>query len=112
MAITDTCLRFFLYGKKKGASFHKTLTLGRLENKVSRNLPTHLKSLFPGMINPENINFGEKFGETVFRSLGAESVESLDYSDYEKAGIIKNPPPAPTKPVNNPTTTPSINING
>jgi hypothetical protein len=88
MAITNTCLRFFLYGKKQGVSFHKTITLGRLENKVSGNLPTHLKSLFPGMINPEYINFEEKFGESVFRSLGAESVESLDFSNYEKAGII------------------------
>ncbi len=87
MAITDTCLRFFLYGKKQGVSFHKTITLGRLENKVSQDLPTLLKNLYPGMINPEYINFGEKFGETVFRSLGAESVESLDFSDYEKAGI-------------------------
>ena len=29
-----------------------------------------------------------------------------------KAGIIRNPPPAPTKPVTAPTKRPSINING
>ncbi len=88
MAITNTCLRFFIYGKKQGVSFRKTATLGRLENKISQNLPLDLKSRHPDLINPEIINFEEKFGETVFHSLGAEIVESLDYSNYERANII------------------------
>jgi hypothetical protein len=89
MALTTTCLRFLLWAKKtKGVSFEKSLTLGHLENLISRETAGALASKDPGGLAIDRINWEEKFADSVFSALGATEVASLDSSDYEKAVII------------------------
>jgi hypothetical protein len=76
MGITANDVKFLLFCKENDVNFENVVTIGRLncffESKKA------------------NIEWME-FAEPLFYNfLGAKSVESVDYNDYEKASIIHN----------------------
>ncbi|MCL2218600.1 MAG: class I SAM-dependent methyltransferase [Chitinispirillia bacterium] len=73
MGITAESFGFLRYCRSSGADFESTCQIGR------QNVFFSSKEC--------GIKHGD-FAEPLFRSLGAKSVESMDYSDYEGAGII------------------------
>jgi SAM-dependent methyltransferase len=89
MAITNNCAKFLFYAKSNGVRFGKTLTLGRLnlyatKEGIQKNInkfQNHSKSL-------NEVAFTDGYSEPLFEILGAESTDSMDYSDYEQASII------------------------
>jgi hypothetical protein len=87
MGITNSFAKFLLLSKKNGADFSHTLTLGRLRlytDKPSLNSTARQLGL--------NINFdataGDEYAEKFFGLLGAQTTDSMDYSDYEQANVI------------------------
>jgi hypothetical protein len=87
MGITNSFAKFLLLSKKSGADFSHTITLGRLRlytDKPSLNKAAQQLGL--------DLNFnsltGDKYAERFFNLLGAETADSLDYSDYEQANVI------------------------
>jgi hypothetical protein len=89
MAITRNCAKLLFYSKTLGASFTHTLTLGRLTLYAS---PTEIRHLIAQFGNAErgveNVDFRDGFAEPLLEVRGAASVESLDFSDYERATLI------------------------
>jgi SAM-dependent methyltransferase len=89
MAITNNCAKFLFYAKSNGVHFGNTLTLGRLnlyatKERIQRNIIKFQN-------NSKQLNevvFKDEYSEPLFQILGAESTDSLDYSDYEKATIV------------------------
>ncbi len=88
MAITNTCVRFLCWAKRRGVSFASTLTLGHLENRVKKEVIDNIIEKEKSLFDKEKINWDEKFADSIFYALGADSLESLDYCSYEKADII------------------------
>jgi hypothetical protein len=90
MAISkDDCTLLF-YAKTLGISFKETLTLGRMNLYASRadimhsieKYKTNSKSIDEVVFN------GDGYAESFFAILGAEKIDSIDFSAYEKATII------------------------
>ncbi len=89
MAITANDSRFLFFAKSLGVSFEKTLMLGRLELYVSRNELEKIMTQFGDQEKKfSEIQFKDKYSEPLFELLGASSVDSMDFSDYEKATIL------------------------
>ncbi|MBK5272753.1 MAG: hypothetical protein JJE22_17270, partial [Bacteroidia bacterium] len=89
MAILANCSKFLFYSKTLGASFEKTLMLGRLELYVTQNEIRNQISFFGNNEKKiDEIKFPDKYAEPLFQILGASVVDSIDYSDYEHATII------------------------
>src|ERR1035437_5512856 len=89
MGITNNCAKFLFYSKSIGVSFNETLMLGRLRLYANRSHIEYCINKFNN--NDKNINqvkFNDEYSEPLFEILGARLVESLDFSDYEKASII------------------------
>lgn len=87
MGITKNDLRFILFAiQKESVSLKNTLMLGRLELYVTNEEIELLASQF-NYDSPHN-RFTHGYAEPLFKFLGAEKVNSLDYSNYEGAGII------------------------
>jgi hypothetical protein len=84
MGISANCIKFLNYSKLKGVDFDKTLTLGRQQIFLSEKARQHLITQFKNQELP--VNGG--FAEPLFHLLGANEVESMDYSDFENATII------------------------
>jgi hypothetical protein len=97
MAITDNDVRFLCYCKTLGASFEKTLTLGRLNLYASEHYIKKQLDYFGVALNNSVPDTGG-YAESLFRRLGADVTDSIDYSDYEHATIIHdlNKPLAPS----------------
>jgi len=89
MGITANCSKFLFYSKKLGASFDKTLMLGRLELFATKNELTDYINLFNNNTKKiSEVNFRDKYSEPLFEILGANSVDSMDVSSYEDATIL------------------------
>lgn len=87
MGITGNCAKFLLYSKKLGVDFSNTLMLGRQQLFISSPERTELQSAFNGFSQwPDNGGFAEP----LFKALGAQAIQSMDYSDFEKATLIHN----------------------
>lgn len=101
MGITTSSLCAILYARDNGVDFAETLTIGRqtcfmrqweIDNifknydpLYSRNESQNLRE----MLNESRVNGeGPCFAEGLLKYLGAESVESVDYSDYEGASFL------------------------
>jgi hypothetical protein len=71
------------------------LTLGRQESVLTRSWLRHLEREY-GMDGEGLDHESEPYAEAFFRRLGAERVESLDFSDYEGCSVCRdlNEPPA------------------
>jgi len=88
MAISaKDCLGLF-HAKRLGVSFKDTLMLGRLKLNVTKDEIERLAK-FHGISIPLHPQFkSTTYSEPFFKLLGAETVDSLDNSDYEGANII------------------------
>jgi hypothetical protein len=89
MAITNNDVTFLFYCKKIGVSFKDTLMLGRLKQFAKKDYILNDIEKFSNLdLNINAINFKEEYSESFFKMLGADTINSIDYSDYEKASII------------------------
>jgi hypothetical protein len=89
MAITRNCSTFLFYSKSLGASFDKTLTLGRLHLYVSKEeMREDIAKFKNGAKDPDKVSFRDEYSEPIFEILGASKTDSMDFSDYEKATIV------------------------
>jgi len=84
MGINTTALKFILSCRSKfDINFTQTATLGRLEIKKTRDkikllgAPTLAESIFT-----------DNYCDNLLKYLGADTVDSFDYSDYEKATFV------------------------
>ena len=86
MGITRNCTRFLAYAKSKDVSFERTVMLGR---QVLYVTPQEIKSQFEYFKLTSTLAEAESnFAESLFHSLGARVIDSIDYSDFEGATVI------------------------
>ena len=89
MGLTNNDTTFLFYSKKLGVSFANTLMLGRLQLYAKKE---YILSCINKFKNNEKsldeVVFKDEFSEPLFEILGAKTINSLDFSDYEKATII------------------------
>jgi len=85
MGITQNCAKFLFYARTKGVSFENSLMLGRQQLYVAQDEINELRQRFA--VN-ERYVVKDGFAEPLFTTLGAKVVDSIDYSDFEKASII------------------------
>lgn len=91
MGITKNCSRFLVYARAKGVSYERAIMLGRQVLYVN-------KEEFIGQIKHYSVASSEmamslpfeKFAEPLFSILGATRIDSIDYSDYEGASVIRD----------------------
>jgi hypothetical protein len=83
MGITSNCAVFLAHVKKRGVDFSSTVMLGRQQLYITSKT---LQRLFADVIVDKVAS--SKYGEPFFNALGGQTVESLDYSDYENADLI------------------------
>ncbi len=91
MAITKKDCEILFYSKTcLGASFSKTLMLGRLQLYASEAEVESLKSIYERETAEvsSSTGFDTGYSEPLFEALGASQIDSLDFSDYEDATII------------------------
>ena len=98
MGITGNCSKFLLYAKAQGVSYQKTLMLGRQHLYSSRDEVERYASHFRLNLKIDSAITMGGYAEPLFKTLGADLIESLDFSTFENATIIHNlntPLPAP-----------------
>ena len=100
MGLTADTLMSLLFAKQNGIDFKHTLTIGRQSCHVKiRELDRTLKRFDSFYTNEKAQNLrseliqsgareGALYLESLLMYLGAELVDSIDYSDYEKATLI------------------------
>lgn len=92
MALDSQSLRFLLYARRAGAEFDTTCTIGRLDllmtaQDIERKFSSFGIELAPGQA--QVLTRGrDRFCEPVIEALGANTVDSLDASDFEGATLI------------------------
>src|SRR5688572_1418658 len=91
MAIDGNVARFLASAQRSGVSFRHTLTLGRLNYFLSvKETRQFLRwagmdpAKYPALLDYES----SRYAETFFRTLGAETVDSMDASNFEGATIV------------------------
>lgn len=91
MGVNVNGLRFLLYAKKKGVDFARTAMLGRQRLRLSRSqLKRVANEEFGFPLSGERLQAicDHGYAEELLSELGAESVHSFDYSDFEDATHI------------------------
>jgi hypothetical protein len=89
MAITANDVKLLVYSKKLGVSFENSLMLGRLQFYATKeDVSFYAKKYNGGLKSVDGFSFEDKYSEPLFKYLGAATVDSLDYSNYEGATII------------------------
>lgn len=89
MAITDNDFAFFLRAREKGVSFGEVMTLGRLNLYASKNsISQKLAEKSVSNLDVGILEFETGYSESLFKMLGAETADSIDFSDYENATFI------------------------
>lgn len=88
MGITRNCSKFLLFAKSKGASYTRPIMLGRQVLYVTYEEFLSQFNQFDIVPIPLVGTSFEKYAEPLFKMLGAEMVESIDYSDFEGASVI------------------------
>ena len=88
MGLDSSALTFLCYAKKSGVSFESTLTLGRLGLfPTLKTCAAVFKSL--GLEkDPLEFLLENPYAENFFHELGAQKVDSMDFSDYEQASVL------------------------
>lgn len=85
MGISNHCAKFLLHSLGLGVSYKDTIMLGRQVLYVSSSAIRKLaKDFSMDIVDAGN----DRYAESFFKSLGAQKVDSLDYSGYEHANII------------------------
>lgn len=94
MGLDTNGIRFLLSSKRKGISFRNTLMVGRqILNLDFREFRENLQgfSLYESDRQVETFLAGSAgYAEEFLRYLGAEKIDSLDYSAYEGANILQD----------------------
>jgi SAM-dependent methyltransferase len=89
MAITNNDTRFLFYAKKLGCDFTNTLMLGRLRLAATHQYIKHCIAAYGNNSKKfDEVLFKDEYSEPLFEILGAKTVHSMDYSNYENATII------------------------
>ena len=87
MGITNNCVKFLSYSHRMDVSFKDTLMLGRQQLYANRGVVRRLLKA----INPDaNFAYDNSniYSEPLFKALGAQKVDSIDFSDYENATFV------------------------
>lgn len=85
MGITGNCAKFLLYAKELGVSYGSTITLGRQQLLISESEAIQLAAR--SSINAARIQ-NSVYAEPLFEMLGANHIDSMDQSGFEKATVI------------------------
>lgn len=89
MALTKNCTKFLFYAKTLGASFDKTIMLGRLSLDTTREeIQSNIDKFRNNVRKIEEVAFKDGYSEPLFEILGASTIDSIDVSAYENATII------------------------
>ena len=89
MGITKADCTLLFYAKKLNVTFKKTLMLGRLQLYASKeDIQSCIERFEIKDTKLDEVSFPDVYSEPLFKILGAETVDSLDFSDYEEATII------------------------
>ena len=89
MGITKKDCYSLFYASKSGVSFEKVLTLGRLHLYATKKEIFEIQSDFYVKSTDSNSFIAsDEYAEPLFKLLGASTIDSIDYSDYEKASFI------------------------
>jgi hypothetical protein len=80
MGISADCAKFLFFSKQKGVSFNKSLMLGRQSFPVTKNELNKIVGHFKNEAkNIDNIAFTDGYAEPLFKLLGAETIDSIDF---------------------------------
>jgi SAM-dependent methyltransferase len=97
MGISASCAKFLFFAKQKGASFNQSLMLGRQSLFAGKEaIDTIIHHFKNNEKSSSDVSFKEGYAEPLFEILGAETIDSIDFSDYEKATVLhdlNNPVP-------------------
>ncbi|MFM7176054.1 MAG: hypothetical protein ACKO0X_01375 [Bacteroidota bacterium] len=89
MGITKQDVTFLFHAKGKGVDFSSTAMLGRLVLYADKSDLEYCESKYKNTTKSiSQVVFKDKYSEPFFEMLGANRVDSIDYSDYEQASII------------------------
>ncbi len=88
MGLTSNCAKFLFYSLRQGVSFSETIMLGRQELYASKQDISQLAAKHNLSNVAAKLNWSEKYAEPLFQLLGSQKIDSLDFSDYEKASVI------------------------
>jgi len=88
MGITKNFSHTLVYAKTLGVSYSVTLMLGRQVLYATTEQIESQLSKFKVDHAPLPANLEGKFSEPLFHALGAEIVDSMDYSTFEQATVI------------------------
>jgi SAM-dependent methyltransferase len=92
MGVDLNTANFLFALEKSGVSFSKTLTISRHQRFFSANVLARLlrqhRNLSENEIASAVESIWDPYADKLFKFLGAETVDSMDYSPYEGAGII------------------------
>lgn len=83
------------YARQQGMPMASVLTLGRQESVISEAWCQHLKAAYDAPV--EGLDYQrEPYGEEFFKRLGAQRIDSLDYSSYQSSTLCRdlNDPPS------------------
>ncbi|TXT26432.1 MAG: methyltransferase family protein [Gallionellaceae bacterium] len=92
MGIENSALHFLLSSRKTGVSFARTITLGRQDLLLR---PPQFKALlhqYGHCATDEEVERilkeANQFADPLFRVLGAQVIDSMDYSSFESATVV------------------------
>lgn len=89
MGFDNQVIRSLFIAKKLGVAFDQTLTLGRQNLYCSKKrLIDYARHYDVNQSEMEGIFFEDNYCEPVLYALGAKHVDSMDFSDYEKASVV------------------------
>ena len=83
-------LQLTLLAKRRNADFSRTITLGRQNHYMHAQFLREMCERFEVPLRDHDVEqaFLTDYAEGMFRALGAQTVDSMDASDYEGANII------------------------
>jgi hypothetical protein len=90
MGLDSAALTFLCYSKKIGVDFSSTITLGRQGLFPSVKACQRVFKSLNIRRNPIDFLVENSFAESFFHELGAQTVDSIDFSGYEGSTIQKD----------------------
>jgi hypothetical protein len=89
MAITKNECTLLFYAKKLGVSFRESLMLGRMTLLTSKEDILRIMEKYGSQEKDiTEVKFTDDYSEPLFEMMGAKTIDSMDFSTYEKATII------------------------
>jgi len=87
MGMTFNNAALLIRAKRRGVTFRKTLMVGRLRFFLSKHQLDQLAKAFDLKIDADSVLKSQYAEDFIRQVLGAEVVDSIDYSDYEGATL-------------------------